>query len=127
MEQSRFMTIAHGLAVVEFMSDRVGVMYLGRLAEIANADQLYGRPLHPYTKALMRAAMATDLPRGGHEAVSIQGEVPSPINPPTGCRFRTRCPYAKPRCAEIEPQLTEIERGHAVACHFDAEVEAGSA
>ena len=77
MEQSRFMTIAHGLAVVEFMSDRVGVMYLGRLAEIANADQLYGRPLHPYTKALMRAAMATDLPRGRHEAIdSGRGSIP---------------------------------------------------
>ena len=119
-----YMFIAHDLAVVEFMSNRVAVMYLGRLAEVATSGQLYRRPLHPYTRALMRAAMATDLPRGGRDTVAIQGEVPSPINPPSGCRFRTRCPFAKPRCASEEPPLAAVEEGHFVACHFHAEIEA---
>lgn len=119
-----YMFIAHDLAVVEFMSSRVGVMYLGRLAEVATSAHLYRRPLHPYTRALMRAAMATDLPKGGRDTVSIQGEVPSPINPPSGCRFRTRCPFARPRCASEEPALVSVEDGHFVACHFHAEIEA---
>lgn len=119
-----YMFIAHDLAVVEFMSNRVAVMYLGRLAEVATSGQLYRRPLHPYTRALMRAAMATDLPRGGSDTVAIQGEVPSPINPPSGCRFRTRCPFAKQRCATEEPPLAPVEEGHFVACHFHAEIEA---
>ncbi len=119
-----YLFIAHDLAVVEFMSNRVAVMYLGRLAEVATAEQLYRRQLHPYTKALMRAAMATDLPKGGGTSVSIQGEVPSPIDPPSGCRFRTRCPFARALCAEEEPVLTDVEHGHAVACHFHAEIEA---
>jgi oligopeptide/dipeptide ABC transporter ATP-binding protein len=118
-----YLFIAHDLAVVEFMSNRVAVMYLGRLAEVATSAQLYRRPLHPYTRALMRAAMATDLPKGGRNAVAIQGEVPSPIDPPSGCRFRTRCPFARERCAQEEPPLTAIEEGHAVACHFHAEIE----
>jgi oligopeptide/dipeptide ABC transporter ATP-binding protein len=71
----------------------------------------------------MRAAMATDLPRGGRDTVSIEGEVPSPINPPSGCRFRTRCPFARSRCAEEEPPLAAVEEGHAVACHFHGEIE----
>lgn len=119
-----YLFIAHDLAVVEFMSNRVGVMYLGRLAEVATAANLYRRPLHPYTQALMRAATATDLPGGGRDSVAIQGEVPSPINPPSGCRFRTRCPFARQRCEQDMPELTEVEEGHQVACHFHAEIEA---
>jgi len=119
-----YLFIAHDLAVVEFMSNRVGVMYLGRLAEVASSASLYRRPLHPYTQALMRAATATDMPRGGRDSVSIQGEVPSPINPPSGCRFRTRCPFARARCEQETPLLTEVEEGHLVACHFHAEIEA---
>ncbi|MFC7543912.1 ABC transporter ATP-binding protein [Siccirubricoccus deserti] len=119
-----YLFIAHDLAVVEFMSDHVGVMYLGKMVEQADAAALYRRPLHPYTRALMRAAMATDLPRGGRNTVSIEGEVPSPINPPSGCRFRTRCPFARSRCVEEEPSLAAVEEGHAVACHFQDEIEA---
>jgi oligopeptide/dipeptide ABC transporter ATP-binding protein len=119
-----YLFIAHDLAVVEFMSDRVGVMYLGRMVELADATQLYRRPLHPYTRALLRAAQATDLPRGGRDTVAIEGEVPSPINPPSGCRFRTRCPFAEARCAAEVPALAKVEEGHRVACHFHAEIEA---
>lgn len=121
-----YLFIAHDLAVVEFMSDRVGVMYLGRLVELATSTQLYQRPLHPYTQALMRAAMATDLPKGGRDVVAIQGEVPSPINPPSGCRFRTRCPFVRERCIRDTPVLAPAEDGHLVACHFYTEIEAGS-
>ncbi len=122
-----YLFIAHDLAVVEFMSNRVGVMYLGRLAELATSAQLYRRPLHPYTQALMRAARATDMPKGGAGGVSIQGEVPSPINPPSGCRFRTRCPFARDRCAREAPPLAPVEEGHFVACHFHGEIEAQQA
>ena len=119
-----YLFIAHDLAVVEFMSDRVGVMYLGRMVELADAASLYRRPLHPYTRALLRAAAATDLPRGGRQTVSVEGEVPSPINPPSGCRFRTRCPFAQPRCTAEVPALAPVEDGHHVACHFHGEIEA---
>ncbi|MCC7283896.1 MAG: ATP-binding cassette domain-containing protein [Acetobacteraceae bacterium] len=119
-----YLFIAHDLAVVEFMSDRVGVMYLGRMVELADAASLYRRPLHPYTRALLRAAQATDLPRGGRDTVAIEGEVPSPINPPSGCRFRTRCPFAQKTCVDEVPPLVEVDVGHRVACHFHAQIEA---
>ena len=109
--------IAHDLAVVKNVSDRVAVMYLGRLCEIASADTLYEAPAHPYTSALMAAAVEPD-PTSPVRPPAVKGEPPSPINPPSGCRFRTRCPRAEARCAEEVPELREVAPRHLVACHF---------
>ena len=109
--------IAHDLAVVKNVSDRVAVMYLGRLCEVAPADLLYEAPAHHYTAALLSSAVEPD-PEASRTSVVLGGEPPSPINPPSGCRFRTRCPRAEARCAEDVPELREIAPGHQVACHF---------
>jgi peptide/nickel transport system ATP-binding protein len=109
--------IAHDLAVVKNVSDRVAVMYLGRLCEIAPADVLYEAPAHHYTAALLSSAVEPD-PDSTRTSVALSGEPPSPINPPSGCRFRTRCPRAEARCAEEVPELREIAPGHQVSCHF---------
>ena len=109
--------IAHDLAVVKNVSDRVAVMYLGRLCEIAPSDVLYEAPAHHYTAALLSSAVEPD-PETTRTSVALAGEPPSPINPPSGCRFRTRCPRAESRCAEEVPELREIASGHQVACHF---------
>jgi peptide/nickel transport system ATP-binding protein len=109
--------IAHDLAVVKNVSDRVAVMYLGRLCEIAPSDVLYEAPAHHYTAALLSSAVEPD-PETTRTSVALAGEPPSPINPPSGCRFRTRCPRAEPRCAEEVPELREIASRHQVACHF---------
>jgi peptide/nickel transport system ATP-binding protein len=109
--------IAHDLAVVKNVSDRVAVMYLGRLCEIAPSDLLYEAPAHHYTAALLSSAVEPD-PESSRTSVALSGEPPSPINPPSGCRFRTRCPRAETRCAEEVPELREIAAGHQVACHF---------
>ena len=109
--------IAHDLAVVKNVSDRVAVMYLGRLCEIAPSDILYEAPAHHYTAALMSSAVEPD-PESTRTSVALAGEPPSPINPPSGCRFRTRCPRAEARCAEEVPELREIAPGHQVSCHF---------
>ncbi len=109
--------IAHDLAVVKNVSDRVAVMYLGRLCEIAPSDLLYEAPAHHYTAALLASAVEPD-PETARSSAALLGEPPSPINPPSGCRFRTRCPRAEPRCAEEVPELREIAPGHQVACHF---------
>ena len=109
--------IAHDLAVVKNVSDRVAVMYLGRLCEIAPSDVLYEAPAHHYTAALLASAVEPD-PEAPQTSVPLVGEPPSPINPPSGCRFRTRCPRAEARCAEEVPEMRAIAPGHQVACHF---------
>ena len=109
--------IAHDLAVVKNVSDRVAVMYLGKICEIGPADSLYDAPAHPYTKFLLGAALEADVDSPMHAQV-LEGEPPSPMNPPSGCRFRTRCPHAAERCASEEPLAQEVAPGHHVACHF---------
>jgi peptide/nickel transport system ATP-binding protein len=110
--------ISHDLAVVKLMADRVAVMYLGKICEIASSDRLFGSYMHPYTALLMAAMPHLDSGKVVNEALQQAGDLPSPVSPPSGCRFRTRCPRAQDVCAVEEPQLVELFPGHGVACHF---------
>lgn len=114
-----YLWISHDLAVMEFIADRIGVMYLGKLMELGPASELFKHPLHPYTKALSAAIPIPDpkLERARPKFI-LKGEMPSPLNPPTGCPFHTRCPMAKPVCKTVQPPFTEVQPGRFTACHF---------
>lgn len=111
-----YLLIAHDLAVIRHMCDSIGVMYLGKLVETLTSEQLHANPVHPYTQSLL-ASILPYRPNREHQGIALTGEIPSPLNPPSGCRFHTRCFRAKPVCSESEPPLVEVEKGHMVACH----------
>lgn len=118
-----YLFIAHDLAVVKHLSQRIGVMYLGKIVELNKTKDLYSNPAHPYTRALLSAAPAFDQKvNKARKRIILEGEIPNPMDPPKGCVFSTRCPYAKDICRQIDPELREMGPGHSVACHFMGEI-----
>jgi len=114
--------ISHDLAVVKYLADRIGVMYLGKLVELGSGEDIYRRAAHPYTEALIKTIPIPDPSiERSKEDLGIRGDLPSPVNPPSGCRFRTRCPRAQQLCADVEPVLRAFGPGHVAACHFPFE------
>jgi peptide/nickel transport system ATP-binding protein len=122
-----YLFIAHNLAVVRHISTRIAVMYLGKIVEVASADDLYDNPLHPYTITLLSAIPIPDPEiERRRKPIRVEGDLPSPANPPAACRFHTRCPFAQPtKCADDEPLLRKLD-GHLVACHYAEEIKAGA-
>jgi peptide/nickel transport system ATP-binding protein len=122
-----YLFIAHDLAVVRHVSDRIAVMYLGKIVEISPADELYSTPLHPYTISLLSAVPIPDPEvERQRERILLAGDLPSPANPPPACRFHTRCPYVQPtRCRDEEPMPRELQPGHFVACHWVEQIRSG--
>ena len=114
-----YLFIAHDLSVVKHISDVIGVMYLGHMVEIADSNELYQQPLHPYTKALISSV--PQLNKTKSERIILEGELPSPSNPPKGCPFHTRCPIAQDRCSQEQPQLRKVKPNHKVACFYSKE------
>ena len=111
-----YLFISHDLSVIKYISDRIGVMYLGNMMELSDTEHLFAHPYHPYTEALLSAIPTTDVD-GKKETIILEGDIPSPINPPKGCKFHTRCRYCTEICKNVTPQFEEVEPGHFVACH----------
>lgn len=117
-EHLTYLFITHDLSVVKYISDRIGVMYLGNLVELAPTEDLFARTMHPYTKALLSAIPTTDANDKKRERILLEGDIPSPVNPPEGCKFHTRCYCCQEKCKHEVPELTDVGNGHCVACHY---------